>query len=268
MPRKTTLLLAFVALAGPAGPAWADRLHAPWKLQPTKDELPSVAVYGEPFLEQRLLPVRAASLANDVSVGGKVIARSGTPLFLVFNEKQQIGFCPRKDFSPANQLKTLFMPILDRRACFVDRDANGAFDGIFYVFDKYGTGAAPSGDLRKARPLPKEVPYSDLDPANFPAPTKITFGLSGSKRPEKADIRVRFDKAGTGAWADWVGDFPRAGDVTQVLNTRVRIDSVDEDRAEIELQIDPEIYVIGTGDGFSSSRLPVFVSQYRASSDR
>ncbi len=91
MPRKSKLIFGLLAVTWPTLPASAERLYTPWKLQPTSGTLAVDAVYGQTFLEQRLLPVRAANLKADVVLVGKVVAKAGSPLFLVYNEKQQTG---------------------------------------------------------------------------------------------------------------------------------------------------------------------------------
>lgn len=263
-----TLMLGLLAGLCLDSPASAERLYTAWRLKPADGKLPVDAAYGEPFLEQLLLPARAATLSADVRVNGKTVASSGSPLFLVYNDRRQVGFCPRKDFSASNQLKTLFVPILDRRPCFADRNADGRFDAIFYVFDKFGSGASPSGDLAKARPLSVETSYQALEPEDFPSPPRVSFGLKGSEKPDKAGIHIRFDKSGAGAWADWVGTLPRTANLIQVMNARVAVASVQDRRAKIQVQLDPDIYLIGTGDGFSASPLPPFILEYQLRNGR
>lgn len=143
----------------------------------------------------------------------------------------------------------------------MDQDGNGSFDAIFFVFDKFGSGATPSGDLHQARALPSEVAYSELNPNEFPVPLRLAFELEGSRKPGKVGVQVRFDKAGTGAWAIWKGDFPRVGNVIQALNTRIQVKAVQNGRAEIDLRVDPEVYLIGSSTGFSAAPLPTFLSR-------
>ncbi len=245
-----------------AAPASAERLYTPWSLEPTTTTLPDKAVLGKPFLEQRLLPAKAASPVADVVLPGLPAIKAGTPLFLVYNAAGHVGYCPAKDFSGKNQLRSLFIPALDRRPCFVDRDRDGRFDATFAVFDKYGSAATPSGDLDSASALPAPIAYRRVDPHLFPTKIAMRFALDGSDKPEKTQVRVQFDKAGKNKWEQWDPSFPRTGSTVSALNTQVSVRRIVEREAVVELRVDPAIFLIGDSGGtFAAATLPAFIER-------
>ncbi|HEX2762540.1 MAG TPA: hypothetical protein VHM92_01675 [Allosphingosinicella sp.] len=246
----------------PATPAAAERLFTLWKLEPTVAAPPSRAVWGEPFLEQRLLPVKLVRLTDPVMAGDQVIVAGGSFLFLVYNAAGKTGYCTVKDRSMKNQARTLFIPILDRRPCLTDRDGDGRFDASFTVFDKYGSAATPSGSLDGATALAKPVAYQAADPHLFPVAMKIAFELGGKKVPEKVQVRVKMDKAGRGKWEYWDAILPRAGRTIGALNAEVEVKSVTGREAAIDVRLDPGIYIRGESGGrFVAGPLPSFLNE-------
>ena len=167
----------------------------------------------------------------------------------LFDAQQNVAYCTFKDMSAKNQAAHLFMPILDRRPCFIDADRDGKFEATFSVFDKYGSMATPSGNLGDARPLSAPVAYEQADPHSVQQGMRIAFTLSGSKDPERATITVAFDKAGRERWEPLIGKIPRSGNIQTVVNSEVTIHSVSGRDATISVVADPNLLVTGGSGG-------------------
>ena len=217
------------------------------------------ADYKKPFLTQRILPYRAVRLTSDaVLAGGKTI-HSGTYLFLVFHDDGQFGFCSQKDRSLKNSMKSLFMPIMDKRPCFVDSNRDGIFESAFSVFDKYGTALTPSGNIASAQPLQTNATYEVVSPQTFPSTQKLSYAFSGKKDLPKMRVAVQYDN-GSG-YKPMQNESPddQPG-LLHVLNLLVEIDQLNADSVAITLTSDNDLYVVGDSSGyFRTEKLPPFM---------
>lgn len=249
--------LAAAALVGAVAlPAAAEPLTSVWSLEPVAPAA-ATATFGQPFLEQRLLPFRLARLKGDAA--GAV---AGTLLFLVYGDAGRIAFCTFKDASTGHVAKSLFIPALDKRPCFVDADGDGRFEASFSVFDKMGS-LAPSGDLSRTQPL-APVGYELVDPHLVPLNRRLTMALAGKRTPEAFDVEVRLDRRGDGKFERLVGHSPRTGKRLVVLNTVVTVQSVAGDQAQITADVAPGLYMKGGSNGtIEPSTLPVVLQALR-----
>ena len=244
------LRLAAIALVAAAAPAAAEPLTTLWTLEPIAVPPTSVA-YGDRFFEQRLLP-------------GRLVRTSGQPaaklLYLVYTADRRVAWCTFKDRSTGNVAKSLFIPALDKRPCYIDRDDDGRFDASFSVFDKYGSMATPSGNPGEVTPLPAPIAYQRVDPRLAPATMRVAFELGGSSDPARTRVTVAFAKGGGNRWDALVGETPRQGNTLRVLNTALTIRSVSGKLATISLQVDPDVLVTGSSGGvLMPTRRPAFL---------
>jgi hypothetical protein len=254
--RRLKRALVGLSLLSVGATASAESLATLWALKPTSADLPTTAVYGKQFLEQRLLPVKLARLVENAAES----AAKGTLLYVVFTPDGRVGYCTFKNISLKNQASTLFMPVLDKRPCFVDRDNDGKFDAVFSVFDKFGSMATPSGNMGEARSLSAPIPYEQVNPHLAPQGMRIAFELGGSKQPERARVSVKFDKAGRNRWEYLVGPTPRDGSTLAVLNAQVTVRSVVGKQATIAVSLDPDVFVTGSSGGtLSTTPRPPFL---------
>ena len=244
LKNKTASVCGILMLMTPAA-ALAGNLTSLWTLEPSAKDAPTTVTYGQRFYEQRLTPFRAVRIVN----GSVPAVAAGSLLYLVFDAQQNVAYCTFKDMSAKNQAAHLFMPILDRRPCFIDADRDGKFEATFSVFDKYGSMATPSGNLGDARPLSAPVAYEQADPHSVQQGMRIAFTLSGSKDPERATITVAFDKAGRERWEPLIGKIPRSGNIQTVVNSEVTIHSVSGRDATISVVADPNLLVTGGSGG-------------------
>ena len=256
-PVLSSLLVGASLIA--STPAHAEKFYSVWRLQQTLPPDPIDARFSKPFLEQRLLPYRAAKLLAPATLADGTQINAGTYLFAVFQADGQQAFCTVKDRSIGNAVKSAFVPALDKRPCFVDADTDGNFDRIFTVFDKYGSALTPSGNLSSAVALAKPAAYQAVDPAEFPYKFLFDYALSGSRTPEKARIAVRFDN-GKG-FQPLTGEQQRsAPDTPLAMNIAVKIHRVTDDQASISIVADPALYIVGESGGyFAPAALPAYV---------
>lgn len=227
-----------------SAPAAAERLYTLWSFD-TPGERTFVVDYDQRFFVQRLLP---AKLVRTKAAFGTVPA--GAMLYAVYGAGRRIVYCTYKNRSLKNQASTLFIPMLDKRPCFIDADGDGRFDSTFSVFDKYGSMATPSGDTAKAQPLAQPLAYQPADPRQAPETMRVAFRIEGGKEPAKARVGVAFDKAGRDKWEQLVGTLPRDGATTTVLNARVSVRSVVGKQATVAVQTEPGALVTGDSGGF------------------
>jgi hypothetical protein len=259
--RGFTLGAGLLLAALGAAPAAAEGLHTIWRMEPVTTELPQKAEFGSRFYEARVLPVRLMVLREPADVPGKGISPAGTLVFLVFNDDNSIAYCTVKDHSIKGQAKTLFIPVLATRPCFVDKDGDGRFEAAFGVFDKWGSVMTPSGSLRSAKPLPRAVRYEEVDPQQFPRAMKIAFVLDRGKSAEMVGLHLQLDKWGEGDWKDFYGRAQK-GVVKEALNLEVAISAVSEREAGFTGRIDPSLYLAGTSGGqMHAVPLPLFLER-------
>jgi hypothetical protein len=258
--------IAAGALLLAATPAAAERVETYWRLEPVVAEAPTRVKFGDPFFDQRLLPVRLVELTENLAVGGKTLP-AGTLLYLVFNADRKIGYCTIKDRSLGNQARTLFIPILDQRPCLVDKDGDGRFDASFSVFDKYGGLPSARGSLNGATPLPVTAGYRQVDVHKFPDELIASLVFQGSHDAAKAKLGIEFSRSLVATWPAVKGEPDGAGSKFALLNTQVRLLAVNGDTADLELRWTDELYLsTDNGNTLYWSRLPPFVpSDYPAS---
>ena len=211
---------AGVALAT-ATPASAERIRTFWRLEPVSAQGPDAVAIGAPFFEQRLLPVRLVSLTEALVVGNETLPE-GTFLYLVFNDEGKIGYCTIKDRSAGNKARTLFIPILDQRPCFVDGDGDGRFDRTFSVYDKDGGPPTARGSINGAQPLPATAGYRQVDVHQFPPRLTVSFKLLGKSEPAKLKLDLVFSRS-LGSWPYLRGVPVGGGVVFQVMNAEVHV---------------------------------------------
>lgn len=255
-------LAVTVLLVAPA-PALAEKLYSVWTLKQTISADAIDVRFGKPFLDQRLLPYLAAKLsAPAVMADGKQI-NEGTYLFAVYQADGQMAFCTVKDRSIGNAVKSAFVPALDKRPCFIDRDEDGRFELGFTVFDKYGSALTPSGNLSSATLIAKPVEFQIVDSVDFPYVWQFDYALTGSRIPEKTRIAVRFDN-GKGFQMLSGEQQHAAPDTPLAFNLAFKIHHVTGDQASISLVVDPALYIVGESGGtFAPAALPAFVRQWQ-----
>ncbi|MXO58627.1 hypothetical protein GRI89_03605 [Altererythrobacter salegens] len=254
--------LATVAmLAGVATPAHAEKLYSMWRLSPTTATGERTVAFNDVILEQQLQPLKAVRLSEAaVTQDGKTFA-ADTPLFRVFQDDGRQAYCTVKDRSPGNVAKSLFIPALDKRPCFVDRDGDRRFDAAFSVFDKYGSALAPSGDLKSAVNLQGGGAYAALDSAAFPSAFRFTFQLNGKREAAKARVDVSFDN-GSGKPVLGVARNERTGSTLTVLNARFEFLEVTGEQARIVISPDSQALLMGESGGSFAvvDALPTFLA--------
>lgn len=228
--------------------AQAKPLFSVWKLESTTPTGARNVDFENVILEQRLLPMKAVELAADATTdSGKVVA-AGTALFLVLQQDGQRAYCTVKDRSLGNAAKSLFIPALDKRPCFVDADGDGAFEASFNVFDKYGSALAPSGNLKKATPLASVAPYREIASSDFPSPFRFSYRLDGKREAEKARVDVSLDN-GSGKLEPGMARSERDGNALKTMNATFRFVSIEGDSASIVIETDDRSYLIGNSSG-------------------
>ena len=227
-------------------PASAEPLHTVWTLVPISAIGPKTVDFGEVFLEQRIFPLAAVKVLYELRYAPNKAVPSGTILFYVANDNGQVAYCTAKDRSSGNVAKSLFIPMLDKRPCFVDTNGDGKFDAWFSVFDKYGSALTPSGSIAGAKPI-TPVSYEQVDPRRYPVDARMSFKLRGSHKVDKADIEVSFNN-GAG-YSVGVAQLDRSGNRIGVVNLTVTIESIDQNRAAIDIQADARRYMLGDSGG-------------------
>jgi hypothetical protein len=224
-----------VLLFGVSQAANAERIETYWRLKPVEPS-PSTAVIGQPFSEQRLLPVKLARLDAPATIGRRNLAE-GTLLYLVFNEDGRIGYCTIKDRSGGNLARTLFIPIADQRPCLTDRDGDGRFDAAFSVYDKYGGPPSVRGSINGARPIAAPVAFSMVDPEQFPIDMRMRLEFRGSRtRADETSLRLTFTKPINGSWPDVLGKRGAEGVKFDIGNVALVLRSVVDGTAAFAIE--------------------------------
>jgi hypothetical protein len=236
-------LLCGLAVLFASAPVSAERIHTYWRLEPVEQALPTRAIFGTPFLEQRLLPVRLVRLIEPITVGSETLP-AGTVLYLVFNSDGRVGWCPPKDRSLGNRARTLFIPILDQRPCLTDSDNDGRFDSSFSVYDKYGGPPSVRGSIDAARPLGASARFVEADVHEFPQDMRMRLELRGSRNLRRARRRLSFTRPIDGSWPDMRGVQTAEGTVFVIGNIDVLLRSVAANgEASIEVAAQPDVYI-------------------------
>lgn len=253
---RTLICLATILLSSPAA---AKPLYSVWTAQPVGQTGKLEAEFGKPFLVQRILPYRLVRLSAEAVIDQKKTLSPQTHLVAVYQRDGKSAYCTVKDHSLGNVSKSFFIPALDKRPCLVDSDNDGQFEASFGAFDKYGSALTPSGNLSSAAPLVRPVPYEQLDPAQFPFVRQLDYALSGPKEAAKARIEVRFDN-GSGFVRMQNQTKPVAPGSPAALNVVATIGTVNGDRAQIDVRVNPDLVIVGESGGtFGADPLPEFV---------
>jgi hypothetical protein len=230
-------------LSGVSVPSAAERVETYWLPTPANDDLQGTVPVGTAFLEQRLIPAKLVRLKEELSLGNKTIA-AGTYLYMVFNEANRVGYCTLKDRSMGRQIKTLFLPVLDQRPCFVDSNGDQRFDRTFSVFDKYGGPPSVRGSIDSAQPLATSSTFTVVDAKEFPLDLRMSLIFTGSKKGiSKARIALRFNGAVTGNWQEIRGVQTSRGTLYSVANVQLLLISLNEGSAKFEAKISTDLYV-------------------------
>ncbi len=252
---------ALALAVGLAGPAQAERLYSVWKLEPTT-ETGSIAYQPDkPILIQRLLPYEAVRLKEPARIKKKKQLNANVILFKVYQADGQAAYCTLKDQSTGHTSKSLFIPVLDRRPCLVDEDGDGVFDKHFSVFDKYGSALTPSGNLSKAKDIYAPAAYEQVESSEFPVFRGFTFHLINADNPRKRTIGIGYDNGrGYTAWENRTLD--STPESPTALNVRVSDVRVQNGSGSLNVQVDPNVFIVGTSAGtFTVSDLPAFVQK-------
>lgn len=238
----------------------AAPLYSVWQLQPMGQLGELQVVEGNMFLQQRLVPYRMVRLTEKAQWSKKAAVDAGTYLFAVWQDDGQMAWCTTKDQSGSHVAKSLFIPMLDRRPCLVDKDADGRFDSYFMVFDKYGSALTPSGNLSSAKPLVAPAAYASAPPTEFPVVRAFAYSLLNVANPDKRAIDVMYDN-GRG-FTQMVNTSPNSTpDAPVALNLVAHVLSVEGKTAQINVETIPGIFVVGDSDGtFGAARLPSFAA--------
>jgi hypothetical protein len=243
------------ALVAAIAPGSAKPLTSVWKLEPATAGGRQTVEYGKTFLEQRMVPARVVkTLAAGEWTAGKVLP-GDTYLFKVFQADGKTAYCSTKDQSTGHVAKSLFIPALDRRPCFIDANHDGIFEAVFTVFDKYGSALTPSGNISSAKPLAAPIRYSSAESAALPKTYNLSFAMTGSRLPEKARVGVGFAQGGK-AEEQLLVRIDRTGRQMKLINLEILIDSVVGDQATIDLIIKPDMLLLGnSGGGFYGAKV-------------
>jgi len=247
----TRVGVAAACLLG-AAPATAEPITAYWRLEPMTPTNVTSAGFEEPFFQQRMLPVKLVRLsAPALPAGGKQPVAAGTYLYEVVNDRGAKGYCTLKDASTGNAARSMFIPALDRRPCFVDSDGDGRFDASFSVFEAYTrlSPPQPRGSIDAAEPMADSVGYELAEPGDFPARMTISYQLLGGETPQKTRMRVTVERPGHSEFVDRRGEATGEGPVLDALGTIVVIRSVSGESAEIDLRVAPEAYIYAKDNG-------------------
>ena len=254
MPKLTVRCAQACALGTvlAASPAQAEPITAYWRLEPMMAAGPVSTDYERPFFQQRMLPAGLVRLsAAALPAGGNTPVAAGTYLYEVVNDTGKKGYCTLKDRSAGNAAKSLFIPALDRRPCFVDRDGDGRFDASFSVFEAYTllSPPQPRGSIDAAKPMAEAAGYAVVAPSEFPAQMTISYRLLEGKTLDRTRMRVTVERPGHSEYADRRRIREAEGVALEALGTVVIIKSAAEGRADIEVQVPPEQWVYAMDRG-------------------
>lgn len=228
--------------------AAAEPLTSVWQLEPTGAGGKMSVSFGKNFFEQRFVPARLAQIAIDAEwAPGKFIPQNSY-LFKVFQADGQTAYCTFKDQSVGNVAKSLFLPILDRRPCFIDADLDGRFDSVFTVFDKYGSAITPSGNISSAKPLRSSIAYQKAKSSASPMTYFLRMHLEGSRVPEKTRVGGWFS-LNEGQGTPMLFKLDRTGRRIRVMNIEVMIDAISGDTADIDVTMAPDLLLLGDSGG-------------------
>lgn len=238
-------------------PSDAKPLTSVWKLESETLSGRQTVKFGEPFLEQRMVPARLVKTNTATTWAAEKLLPADTYLFKVFQADGKTAYCTFKDQSIGNVAKSFFIPALDRRPCFIDANYDGEFESVFTVFDKYGSAITPSGNISSAKPINTPIRYSNTDSSSLPNKYGLLFSLRGSRQPEKTDISVFLIRGAKSRQQLLVG-INRQGSQIDLINLEVFINSIIGDEATLNIAIKPDLLLLGDSNGsFYGSKISV-----------
>lgn len=245
-----------IILATSSQTALAERIHAYWRLDPTSP-LPTTATFKQPFLEFSLEPVHLVKTTSPSDLPGIPI---GTPLYLVFNDDGQIGYCPRPS---AKQHSAAWLTgLATRRPCLMDSNSDGKFDKSFTVYDVTDTlnkVPASFGSIQSAVPLSTQVSFADAEASDIRIPVPYRFVFSGEHELGKSILEFRTANGPLDYVRPVRGTSPP---VYVALNYAIEIKSITGDQAEIVVLENPNLYVSWAGTSIAAKPLPAQVQAY------
>ena len=262
------VLAAMLGLTAMVAPASAERITAYWELKaPAAELVPRAVPFNEPFLTQRIVPVKLVRLIDAATpAGGTKPVPAGTLLILVANDNGKVGFCTLKDWSKSAQAKSLFIPALDKRPCFSDRDGDGAFDSSFSVFYAYVplSPPQPRGSLNGAVAMAAPARFETVDPNDYPEQMTLDFTLLPGKTLAKTRLRARLVRFGIDDYAD-VSALPNMADaLIPVLGMKIMVRSATDQTADIAIERPDPFYIISMNNGtLALPALPPAVAQQK-----
>lgn len=245
--RKVISLFAIMAAALPSL-ASAEPLVSVWRLQTLSNDGDMSVKIGDVVTEQKFIPDRLVVVKQASFWATNKTLPENSYLFKVFQSDGKSAYCTFKDLSFNNVAKSLFLPVLDRRPCFIDNDLDGRFESVFTVFDKYGSWITPSGDISSARPLPEPIVFENVDSSLTPKSYFLRMTLSGSRKPGKTTL------AGFYSMNELLGEaiyleVNRKEGVAAALNVEVTIHSFSDKLANITVKTSPEVLLFGNSGG-------------------
>ncbi len=254
---KALASIAAAAAAFATVPVAAEPLTSVWTLESTAIAETRTVPFGKPFLEMQLVPARVVQIAGDAEWAPGKQVTAGTLLFKVYQADGQTAYCTAKDLSGKNAAKSLFIPALDKRPCFIDADHDGQFEAAFTVFDKYGSALTPSGNLSSATKMARPITYAIAPTGAVPKLYRVTFALVGSRKPEKFAVEVRLKKGeGNHIGELLYAESQRDGAKLSFANMSVTMQSVVGKEAVIDLAIDPAMLFLGSSNGMFNGASP------------
>lgn len=234
-----------------ATPASAEHISAYWQLESDHQSGPATLDFKAPFLVQRLFPVKLARLTEAATPsGGSKPLPVGTLLYLVVNEAGKTGWCTLKDMGGAT--KSLFIPALDKRPCFVDADGDGRFEASFSVFDIYSqlSPPQPRGSIDAAAAMARPAQYEVVDVHAYPEKMTLSYRLAGSNsRIEKIRLQVTLDRPGHSESVDVAGIGPLDQRTLAALGTVIVPESIDGGKVKANLIIPSPAFISGFTNG-------------------
>jgi hypothetical protein len=249
--------IAAVVAAFTTVPVAAEPLTSVWTLESAATVETRTVPFGKPFLEMQLVPARVVQIAGDAEWAPGKQVTAGTLLFKVYKADGQSAYCTAKDLSGKNAAKSLFIPALDNRPCFIDADHDGQFEAAFTVFDKYGSALTPSGNLNSATKMARPITYAMAPMGAVPKLYRVSFALVGSRKPEKFGIEVRLKKGeGNHIGELLYAESQRDGAKLSFANMSVTMQNVVGKEAVIDLAIDPAMLFLGSSNGAFNGALP------------
>jgi hypothetical protein len=242
MAARLSTFAVMAAAALTAAPTNAERIRTFWRLEPVVAQAPDRVAFGQPFFEQRLLPVRLVELTAPLATGGQTLAK-GTLLYLVFNDDGRIGYCTVAGSTTGGPSKLLSIPILNQRPCLVDGDGDGLFEKVFSAYQKYGGPPTARGSINGATPLPAPGAYRQIDVHAFPSDLRVSFRLTGKRDPAKAKLGVKFSRDLGETWPAQRGTAARGGILFSLLNAEILLLGVEGGSARLEMRWADDVYL-------------------------